>query len=49
MKTINRAIADSVLLGNGEGDLMLEETCSRQDMLLFLYRMMDLMGKEVKE
>ena len=49
VKTINRAIADGVLLGNGEGDLMLEETCSRQDMLLFLYRMMDLMGKEVKE
>lgn len=49
VKTINRAIADGVLRGNGQGDFLLDEPCSRQDILLFLYRMLDLTGKEVKE
>jgi len=45
-ETVNRAIADGVLLGNELGDLMLDRQCTREEVLVFLYRIMENFRKE---
>ena len=36
---MNRAVENGILLGDGSGDLMLDEPCTRRQMAVFLYRM----------
>lgn len=40
------AVANGILTGNGEGDLMLTQPVTRQQMCTMLYRLAKLMGKE---
>ena len=36
---VNWAVENGILLGDGNGDLMLDEPCTRRQMAVFLYRM----------
>lgn len=43
------AVRNGILKGDGEGNLMLEKPCTREDAVVFLHRFYEIMGKEVSE
>ena len=44
-EAVEWAVANGIMQGNGEGDLMLSQPVTRQQMCTFLYRLAKLMGK----
>ena len=43
------AMRKGILRGNGEGNLMLEKPCTREDAVVFLHRLYEIMRKEESE
>lgn len=48
-EAVNWALAEGILRGNEHGDLMPEKPCTREEVLVFLHRLYESMGKEVCE
>lgn len=39
------AVRNGIIFGDGEGNLMLRENCTREQMLVFIYRAMNVLGR----
>ncbi len=48
-EAVNWAILNKILLGNEKGDYKLHSNCTRQDMLIFLYRAKDILKTKAEE
>ena len=44
---IDKAIADGILKGNENGDLRLHDNITRQDVLVLIYRVMEIIGNKI--
>lgn len=44
--SIDWALKNKIIIGDESGDLKLHQTCTRQEMVVFLNRLFDLLGVE---
>lgn len=44
-EAVEWAVENGIIYGDGDGNLMLRETCTREQMLVFLYRAMQAIGR----